>query len=133
MKKSDLNILNVIGTDDNPNYLLPFLEYHNIDAIFYYNYSNYAASNGKIFWLNNKPVIGGKYFWLGEETAEDLANKLNSLSTDIHSTNSYSLIPVHVWTKTVSDVFHCTQLLKNHVRVVTPHEFVQLIQKNIKH
>lgn len=41
---------------------------------------------GEISFVNNKPVIGGRFnFWQGFETIESLASKLNSMSTDIHS------------------------------------------------
>jgi hypothetical protein len=93
MRKADLNILNIIGEDDNPKYLEPFLRYDNIDSIFYYDYSNYAGLKGKIFWVNNKPVIGGRYFFMQNvETAQSLAKKLNSLSTDITSPGDSSLM-----------------------------------------
>jgi hypothetical protein len=71
--------------------------------------------------------------WQAFETPETLAAKLNALSRDIHSADAYSLIPVHVWTMTVSDVVKCQSLLNPNVRVVTPEEFVQLVVKNIPH
>jgi hypothetical protein len=135
MKKADLRILNVIGNSMDSKYITPFLQQDQIDGIFYYYYSNYAQGNGQIYFLNNKPVITARYnLWSGTfESPETLADKLNSLSTDVTSKQSYSLIAVHVWTNSVDDVVKCASYLNKNVRVVTPDEFVALISKNISH
>jgi hypothetical protein len=135
MKKADLKLLNVIGNSIDSKYLLPFLQQDQIDALFYYYYSDYAGGKGTIFWVNGKPVITGRYqLWSGQtDTPESLAQKINSLSTDITSSKGYSLIPVHAWQNTVDDVAACISLLNKNVRVVAPDEFVALIKKNIAH
>jgi len=132
MQKSDLNIVNIIGDNPASQFLQPYLKQSNIDAIFYYPYSNYSGLRGKISWINGKPVIGGRYnLWSGFETATTLAWKLNRQSRDIFSAGGYSLIPVHVWSNTVDDVLNCINKLQPHVRVVPPDLFVSLIQKNL--
>jgi hypothetical protein len=132
MEKADLSIVNIIGDNPSEQYLLPFLLQNNIDAIFYYDYSNYSGLSGDIFWVNWKPVIGGRYnLWSGFETPLSLANKLNSRPKDPHSEDGYSLIPVHVWSMGVDDVIACVNLLNNNVRVTTPDQFVDLIQNNL--
>ncbi|MCL5028190.1 MAG: hypothetical protein M1480_04115 [Bacteroidetes bacterium] len=135
MKKADLHIVNLLGNSIDSKYLLPFLNQDQIDAIFYYYFSNYAGGNGQIYWLNGKPVITARYnLWSPQyETPESLAAKLNSLSTDITSQQSYSLIDVHVWSHSVDDIINCVSLLNKNVRVVPPDEFVALIKQNIKH
>jgi len=131
MNKADLNILNIIGTQYNDNDMLPFLQQPNIDAIFYYGYDSYA-DNGDIRWINNKPVIEGRYnFWDGFNTVQQLANKLNNESTDAHSQDGYSLIPVHAWSRTVADINAVAELLDSNVIIVTPEEFVQRIQAKL--
>ena len=135
MKKADLRILNIIGNSMDSKYLTPFLQQDQIDGIFYYYYSNYAQGNGQIYFINGKPVITARYnLWSNTfESPESLAEKLNSLSTDITSKQGYSLIAVHVWTNSVDDVARCASLLNKNVRVVPPDEFVALINKNISH
>jgi len=132
MAKADLNIVNVLGNNLDKLRLPPYLLQHNIEAIFYYGFSDYSDLDGDIFWLNGKPVIGGRRnLWEGFETPSSLASYINSLPTDPNSKNGYSLIPVHVWTRTVEDVVNCANELNNNVRVVAPDEFVQLIQQNL--
>ena len=132
MDKADLNIVNIIGTEYNNNDMLPFLQQENIDGIFYYDFDSYAGLNGDIHWVNNKPVVGGRYnFWNGFNTVTQLANKLNNESTDAYSQDGYSLIPVHVWTRTVADVNAVAALLDDDVIVVTPDEFIKRIQNKM--
>jgi len=139
MKKGDLHIANVIDVDNSPRSLEPFLRQDNIDALFYYNYSDYSGLNGSITWYKDKPSIGGRYnLWLGtlgqatDKTPQTLADKLNVASTNINTSSGYSLIPVIVWSRKVSDVMECIGKLGPNVRVVAPDEFVWLIRKNIK-
>jgi hypothetical protein len=133
MKKADQRILNIIGNSIDSKYLFPFMQQDQIDAIIYYYFSDYAGGKGSIAWVNDKPVITGRYqLWTGQtDSAESLAQKINSLPTDITSSKGYSLIPVHVWQNTVGDVAKCISLLNKNVRVVPPDEFVALIKKNI--
>lgn len=139
MKKGDLRIANVIDVDASPRNLEPFLKQDNIDALFYYNYTDYSGLKGQISWYKDKPSIGGRFnLWLGtlgqatDKTPETLAKELNAASTNIYSAAGYSLIPVIVWSRKVSDVLECIGKLGPNIRVVTPDEFVWLIRKNIK-
>jgi hypothetical protein len=132
MKKADLSIVNVIANDDSEQYMKPYVEQEAIDAIFLYTYDSYSGLAGKITCNNGKPVIGGRYELRGGvETAESLAGRLNRMPKTPRAETGYSLIPVHVWTKSVDDVMQCISLLNGNVRVVAPDEFVALIKKNI--
>jgi len=134
MAKSDLNILNIIGNSMDDEYLIPYLIQSNIDALFYYYFSDYAGGKGEIKWVAGKPVITGRYkLWEGFETPSSIASKLNNLSTDIKSADGYSLIPVHIWSNGVDQIVECAELLDENVRVVTPDEFVSLIKQNVQH
>jgi len=132
MKKADLRILNILGNDKSSAYLSPFLAQDQIDAIFFYYYSDYSGGNGSISWINGKPVITGRYTYAHVD-AQELANVINALPVDITSPNGYSLIPVHVWSENVQSVADAIKLFNSRVRVVTPDEFVSLIKKNIRH
>ncbi len=133
MEKADLHIVNIIGNSPSESALKPYLKQKQIDAIFYYAYSNYSAGNGGIWWLNDKPVICGRYnLWQGFETPTSLAEKLNRLPRDVRSVKGYSLIPVHVWSNGVSQVVECVRHLQPDVDVVTPDVFVKRIVHFLK-
>lgn len=135
MGKADLNILNVIGTQYRTDDMTKFLEQDNIDAIFYYNYDNYAGLNGQIYSVNDKYVIGARYrLWEGFDNAATLANKLNSQSTDAYSSAGYSLIAVHAWSfnqYVVNEINSCVSQLNSNVIVVSPDEFVKRIKMKV--
>lgn len=134
MKQADLRIVNIIDADDSDNDPSSYLKQDNVDALFYYSYgANYTGRRGKIDWYNDKPSIGGRYtLWGTLSSPQSLAVQLNQASTDIHSEDGYSLIPVHVWSRSVNDVLDCISRLGPNVRVVAPDEFVWLIRKNLK-
>ena len=134
LSKSDLHIVNIIGNSIEEKYLSAYLKQDNIDALFYYYYKNYSAGKGQILWSNNKPIVTGRYnLWNGFENSKSLAEKINHLSKNIHSQDGYSLIPVHVWSKSVDSVMSCIKNLNKNIRVVPPDEFVALIKENVNH
>ncbi|MEC9303865.1 MAG: T9SS type A sorting domain-containing protein [Bacteroidota bacterium] len=132
MLKSDLGIVNIIASDNNDFYLYPYLNKPSVDAIFYYDFSNYSKHKGDIKFLNNKPIISARYnLWGGFENTVSLANKINNLPKDIFSENGYSLIPVHNWSNSVDSIIKCVNLLDSNVRVVSPDKFINIINENL--
>ena len=132
MGKADLNIVNILGTSNDEAYMAPYLLQPNIDALFYYDYFNYSALNGSITFVNNKPIIGSRYnFWDGFESVASLAQNINALPKDAYSSDGYSLIATHVWTKSVDSIIACAALLDSNVIVVTPDEFIKRIQSKM--
>jgi hypothetical protein len=142
LKKADLNIVNIIDKDGNHN---PdeYLKQSNVDALFYYSYGGqYTKLAGQIKWYKDKPSIGGRFTLWGNSddgsaetrnrVCQNLANTLNTQSTNIYSANGYSLIPVHIWTMNPSDVLNVINKLNANVRVVSPDEFVWLVRKNVR-
>ena len=97
LKKADLRLVNVIGaTTDPKDSMESYLASDQIDAVFYYPYSDYSGLHGNITWVGNKPIIGGRWnlWYPGFETPTTLAKKLNQMSTDPTTSDGYSLIPV---------------------------------------
>lgn len=143
MKKSDMRILNIIGNNMDDQYLTPYTKQDQIDGILYYYYTDYALGKGSIKFVDEKPVITARYnlwpFADGTttplyESSSSLAAKLNAASTDITTSDSYTLVAVHIWTQGAYDIMNCiVKLNKEKVRVVAPDEFVALVKKNVAH
>ncbi len=142
MRKADMNIVNVIDTDDGAHNPDEYLKQSNIDALFYYTYgAQYQGMHGEISWYKGKPSIGGRYvFWGNSEDrsadtqeviSQRMADLLNAQSTDIYAQEGYSLVPVHIWTMNPHDVANVISKLNPNIRVVAPDEFVWLIKKNL--
>ena len=135
MQKSGLSILTVINNSPDMTKVSSLTMRPEIDAIFFWPFADYSSGKGKILWKNQKPIISARFnLWDGTfENPQSLANKLNKLSTDIHSVDGYSLVAVHVWTDSVTSVVQTIQSLSASVQVVAPDQFVQLIVENIGH
>ena len=133
--KADLNILNIIGTQYREEDMMKFLTQDNIDAIFYYDYANYAGRGGAIYIVNDKPVVTARYrMWDGFDDAVSVAKKLNKQSTDAYSSDGYSLIAVHSWSfnnYVVDEINSCVSKLNDNVIVVTPDEFIKRIKRKL--
>ena len=132
MIKSDLNIVNIIGNDENHLTLYPYLIQENIKGIFYYDYSKYSKLNGEITFYNNKPIISARYnLWGGFESPSSLVEKINNLPKDPYSSDGYSLIPVHNWSFSVDTIIKITEGFDNKINVVAPDEFLNLITSKL--
>lgn len=133
MHKADLNILNVIGNSMTSQYLQPLISQSSVNAIFYYDFSSYDGENGKMIWIDGKPVISARFrLWVDVNTPTQLAAKLNAQPVNIRDSSAYSLVSVHAWSMTPQSVVECVSHLERHVRVVAPDEFVDLIKKHVR-
>jgi len=134
MEKADLGITEVLdqgAVNDMPVWS-KFLNQPNIDAIFYFGYGE--TTQGEINWQGDKPVIAqSNVLWEGLTEEDELIKFLNDAKVDPTSNEGYSLILVHCWTKSLSDVATVVNGLNDNVEVVAPEEFVQLIKDNVKH
>ena len=132
MQQSNLNIVNIIGNNFDDYYLYSFLEKPNIDALFYYDFSNYSNHDGSIKFLNNKPIISARFnLWGGFNSSQTLSNKINNLPKNPYLESGYSLIPVHNWSNSVDSILLCSELFNENIRVVSPDKFVNLIKQNL--
>jgi hypothetical protein len=138
MSKSGLSIVNVIADEGAPQDMGYLLKEAAIEAVFMYQFNGYSNLEGAIEFVNEKPVIGGRYsLWspdfYDQNTLAEALMKLPNL-TDGTSSDGYSLIPVHAWSHSVSDVLECVQLLEADGRfdVVLPSELVERVAKNVK-
>ena len=132
MEKADLSIVNVIGRNPDGSYLRPYLEQPDVDAIFYLDYASYANPAGRLRWINEKPVVGARYDFREEtNSVEELAAKLNEAATTPGTEAGYSLVTVHVWSRSVEDVVRVAERLDADVEVVRPDVFVRRLQANV--
>lgn len=111
----------------------------NIHGLFYLNYYKHNSYNGKIIWSNNKPIVSCRdLLWDELEDTNNLISNINDRVnlgyTKINDPNSYTFVYVHVWSKTIDDVYHVvTELNKNpKVKIVNPSDFMNLIEKNLE-
>ncbi|MCM3597889.1 hypothetical protein M4D55_19140 [Metabacillus idriensis] len=136
MDQSDLHIAQIIDFNSLKNTSLwnKYTSQKNIDALFYLEYSRYDTHKGKIVWSNNKPIISAReMLWDGLDGADEqsVIDKINSSQRNPKSEQGYTLVLVHAWSKSLSDVKTVVEQLDSDVEVVTPENFVSLIQENV--
>ena len=113
-----------------------------IDALFYFDYADYAGYGGAVRLSNGTPIIAARYrLWNGTEgcSPEEIAAAVNAASRDPASLDAYSLIVVHAWSgldaegnfteggDTMKAVARLTERFGENVRIVTPTEFAALV------
>ena len=112
----------------------------NIQGLFYLDYHMHNKYKGEITWSNNKPIVSCRdLLWDGVESEETLVEninqRINSGQTDIHNSNSYTFVYVHVWSKDLSNIQEVVSKLSENskVSIVTPETFMERIINNVKH
>jgi len=138
MDKSGQRIVNVIADEATADDFTALLKEDGIDAVLFYQFNGYSELGGKIEFVADKPVIGGRFsLWSPDfYNVTTLVAALAALPnlTDSTRSDGYSLIPVHAWSHTLSDVLEAAALLEKDGRfdVVMPGELVRRVAGNVK-
>ena len=132
MGKADLGIAEIL--DDQNSFVRTdlwekYLRQPSIGALFYSG----PDANGQIAWVNGKPVIAQRdALWAGVGDEASLIREINARPANPATADGYTLILVHCWTKSLSDVKTVVAGLDPDVEVVSPREFVTLIEQNLR-
>ncbi len=133
MGMADLRIAEILDDQDSfdrTDLWSIYLRQPNIDALFYFG----RDAHGRIDWVNNKPVVGQRdVLWSGVTDENTLIREINSRPASPTTADGYTLVFVHCWTKSLSDIETVVDGLGPNVEVVTPQELVSLIQQNHPH
>lgn len=138
MALADLNLVQILDAESRERLDLwdRYTAHPEIDGLFYLEYADYSAGQGRVNWSNGKPVVSprGK-LWTGlpnSDTASIIA-LLNAAGRDSTSPAGYSLVNVAAWDQSYSMVQEVVAGLDADVEIVTPGELVQLMTENIPH
>ncbi len=130
MARADLSIAEILDDQnsfDRADLWSKYLREPNIDALFYSG----PDARGQIGWVNNKPVIAQRdTLWDGVTDERTLIREINSRPASPTTADGYTLVLVHCWSKSLSDIRTVVDGLGPGVEVVTPQEFVSLITQN---
>jgi GxGYxYP putative glycoside hydrolase C-terminal domain len=133
MGESDLGIAEILDDQDSFNRAdlwSAYLQQPNIDALFYFG----PGARGQVGWVNSKPVVAQRdVLWEGLTDERTLIQNINSRPATPGTAEGYTLVLVHCWTKSLSDIKTVVDGLGPDVEVVTPQEFVSLIEQNHVH
>ncbi len=131
MGMADLRIAQILDDQDSfdrTDLWSKYLQQPNIDALLYFE----PEAGGRIGWVNGKPVVGQRdTLWAGVTDESTLIRDINSRPASPTTADGYSLVLVHCWTKSLSDIKTVVDGLDADVEVVAPQELVSLIQQNV--
>ncbi|MPY60036.1 GxGYxYP domain-containing protein [Streptomyces spongiae] len=134
MAAGDLGISEILDDQDSffrNDVWSAYLRQPNIDALFFFGYGDTDRISGRISWVNGKPVIAQRdVLWAGLTEEGDLIRNINSRPAAPTSADGYTLVLVHCWTKSLSDIRTVVDGLGPDVEVVTPKAFTELIVRN---
>ena len=140
MKQVDQKYIAVLDDWAFPNKALwsKYTEQPNVEGIFYLNFSRQDDYDGKILWSNGKPVVACRnLLWAKLEEEDSLVHKINQRVADgdtkVQDASAYTVVYVHVWSKTTENVESVVAKLKHNprIRVVAPDAFMNLVKRNI--
>ncbi|GMH77575.1 hypothetical protein TrST_g5712 [Triparma strigata] len=137
MDMAGMKIVNVLNDEGWAESTKNLLEQDNIDGVFLYEYNGYSELEGAISFVNNKPVVGGR-FNLWSPNFYNVTTLVTALAelpnlTDITSSDGYTVIPVHAWSHNVTDIVEAAQLLEEDGRfdIVLPEELLRRVAENV--
>jgi len=134
MQKFNFSILNIIDNNYDATALQNFLAEPAIDAVFLYFGDGYTNGIlGNVYWNGDKFGTGPRWILstsMGPQkvTPQQLAQNVNSATTNIRSKDAWDIVPVHVWTMSMDDIQTAITLFQPHVRVVTPTDYIRLFK-----
>jgi hypothetical protein len=91
----------------------------------------YAGSGGKVWWVGDKPFIGAKES-LWSTSPKRMADGINGYPADPTKEEGYTIVNVHPWSHTLSDVKTVVDNLDEHVKVVSPEELIERMVRDVK-
>ncbi len=115
------------------------------NGIFYMDFEQYAAMQGKTRFVNGRPIVAARYqLWnnMSGCSPDEIAAAVNALPTDPKNPDSYAFIIVHAWSgfngsgelieggNTMAAVERLVNGLDENTRVVTPAQFMERLTVN---
>lgn len=105
----------------------------NLEGIVYLNFQSYAAGGGQMVFVGDTPFISMREnLWeFSEQQQVELAQRINSHSTDVSTPGAYTIMNVHAWSHDMADVAALVERLAPHVEVVTVQTLFEKVKANV--
>ncbi|HEY6738823.1 MAG TPA: GxGYxYP domain-containing protein [Actinopolymorphaceae bacterium] len=137
MARADLSVVQIIDFDTFPRTDLwsTYLKRPHIDGLIYLEYSRYDSHKGKVQWVHDKPVVSARtMLWEGLSGADEASviDELNTATRNPGSTEGYSVVMVHAWSKDLGNVRTVIDGLAPHVEVVPPDALISMTARNVQ-
>lgn len=146
MGQADLRYMTVIEDDSRNSFsssiMAPWLAQSPIHGVFYQAYSSYSKYKGELKWAYGKPILSAKYRLWGGITPK--AGDPTTTATQVAALNNiaehparpdtekgFSWVVVHIWSMGLHEVGQIVNGLDPRVKVVSPGELMDLLQRGL--
>lgn len=132
MKKLDLAIVQILDSGPYDEVIEWYSQSDSIKGAMYMYGEKYMGGQGEIYWSENgKPFVSFREsVW--DSILPDIATRVNQYDTDPTHIGGYSLINLHPWSHSYDDIKTIVNLFDDHVVVVSPEVFFDLIIENVE-
>ncbi|MCD8372924.1 MAG: hypothetical protein LUD27_06465 [Clostridia bacterium] len=134
MQKADMSVVTVIGGNSQGNLTSVLEGYASCSSVsggIVYDGNKYFSTNpGGVIWIDGKPFVQPRDS-LWETTPAYIAARINSYPTDITSIDGYTIVNVHPWSHSYSDIRTIVNMLNDNVEVVSVDRIIQMMTDNI--
>ena len=131
LKRTDLNIVQILDSGPNADVIEWYSQVDSLKGGMYLYGEKYMEGLGEIFWSKNgKPFVSCRDS-LWDINASDIAHRVNGYSKDPKTIGGYTMINLHPWSRTYADVVDMVNMFDDHVVVVSPEAFIDLIIENV--
>lgn len=135
MKRADLKYVDLLDGGVDPDAIQPYGQMPQIGGGVWKVGDHYVEGGGGVYWANDKPFITFRESLWGE-TAESmlaLANRINHYQTDPSRIEGYTVLNIHPWTHSMTDVKKFVGMLDEHVEIITAGELIEMVKANVPH
>lgn len=152
MKYTDMNIVTLLDNklrfdSENEEFIREKLDFYAereeiIGGLWEMDPDRYEDGHGKIYFSSNgKPFVSVRFsLWhpsckpgrITKSWLKGYADRVNSMPCDKSSPEGYSLINVHPWTMTVSDLDTFVSMLGENVEILDAEAFIKMIKENVR-
>ena len=135
MKRADLKYVDLLDGGTEKDALRPYGQMPNIGGGVWKVGNKYVEGGGAVYWSNGKPFITFREsMWT--ETSQSmlaLANRINHYQTDPNRIEGYTVLNIHPWSHSMTDVKKFVGMLDEHVEIITAGELIEMVKENVPH
>jgi len=132
LKRTGLNLVQILDSGPDEDVIEWYSKIPSLKGAMYMYGNKYAGGAGSIRWSSNgKPFLSFRES-LWDTKPLDIAERVNGYERDFRSIEGYTLINLHPWSHSYQDVYEMVQAFDDHVVVVSPENFFDLIIEHVE-
>lgn len=131
LNRSGLNLVQILDSGPSDKVVEYYSRIPSLKGGIYAYGDKYMGGHGSVFWSSNgKPFVSFREsMW--SVSNDYMVGRINSFEVNPTDISGYSLINLHPWSMSYKDIVSVVNKLGDHVQVVSPEQFFDLIIANV--